>query len=70
MRSTGWIVTSCCGLLLSGCLTAGMTDPLWRDVAREPPKAKPATVRYLAQHDAHVLAWMLEMARACDDHGC
>jgi hypothetical protein len=56
-------------MLLSGC-PGSTPGTLLKDVVRNPPKAKPETVTYLARNDRPLLEWILEVAGACDEHGC
>lgn len=45
-------------------------DPLFKDVARNPPLTKQETNEYLVRNDRPLAVWIEEMAEACDEYGC
>ena len=55
-------------LLTSGCLGTG-SDALFKDVAKRPPDAKPATIAAL-KSDRSFGEWVLYHDRLCDEFGC
>ena len=44
-------------------------DALFRDIARRPPDATPATIQALKQ-DRPFATWVLYQDRMCDRYGC
>lgn len=60
---------ACAMLCCAGCLRVE-SDAAFRDVQRQPPLTRAATVEWLVANDRPVAAWIEETARACDRHGC
>lgn len=54
---------------LTACSTVSV-KPAFEDIQRAPPPVKEETVRYLLQHDRHVVAWIAETIKKCEEFGC
>jgi hypothetical protein len=56
---------------LAGCQgPIPQTEPLFKDVQREPPLMQAETVEYLVRNDRPMAEWVEETAQACDEYGC
>lgn len=66
------MIALCSSASLAGCDAPAPTEdaPLFVDVVRQPPKAKPATATYLIDNDRDVAEYLAEIGLACEEYGC
>lgn len=69
MKPVILMMTICAMNFLISCDLARGDDALFKDVARKPPLSE-RTVNWLVDNDRPFAEWTLEMAKACEDHGC